>query len=85
MGRAALLLVQCLSDQQLLVVRKFPSRTPELNAIIRTSLGKISVLASTRNLHFPHYGSVLLENEFSTQVAGLLCNSKAICYEDIRQ
>ncbi|KAJ5263551.1 hypothetical protein N7478_011156 [Penicillium angulare] len=46
MGQAALLLVQCLSDKKLSIVRKSPSRTPELSAIIRQSLGKFMVITS---------------------------------------
>jgi Uncharacterized conserved protein len=45
-SQAALLLFQCLSDQQLLNLREKPRKNPELRALIKSSLGKISVLFS---------------------------------------
>lgn len=52
MSQAALLLVQCLSDKQLSNVQKAPRKSPELYAMIRSSLGKMSILASHPKLAF---------------------------------
>ena len=52
MNQAALLLVQCISDEQLSTVREAPRKSPELDAMIRSSLGKISILASHPKLAF---------------------------------
>ena len=47
--RAAMLLLQCLSDQQLAKLRKKPRTKPELYAFLRSNLGGLGVLASDSN------------------------------------
>jgi DNA repair exonuclease SbcCD ATPase subunit len=52
MSQAALLLAQCISDKQVSNIRKSPRRCPELDAIIRSSLGKMNILASHPKIAF---------------------------------
>ncbi|CRG87919.1 hypothetical protein PISL3812_04941 [Talaromyces islandicus] len=52
MNQAALLLVQCFSDEQLSNVQKAPRKNQALNSMIKSSLGKMSILASRPRIAF---------------------------------